>query len=202
MDPVSLAASITALLQLTSSVIQYLNGVRGASEDRGRILSELASVNSVLFILQDQADQAKHGDQWSSTLQSLNVSKGPLDQLRSALEVLAFKLAPPATSIKKLGKAIVWPFQKEEVREVLGSIERQKALLTLARQNDHMQDIPLPSRFSISSKLTLSLRSKLSKAIKDDIVLMRDEVEEVRREVDGIQMSQMSQMSLYMYNPA
>ena len=138
MYPNSLSASITALLELTSSVIQYLNRVRGASEDRGKILSELASVNSILFILLDHADQAKHGDQWASTLQSLNLSKGPLEQFRDTLERLSAKLAPPATSLKKLGKAIVWPFQKEEVQELLESIERQKALLTLARQNDHM----------------------------------------------------------------
>lgn len=138
MDPLSISASITALLQLTSTVVQYLNSVKGASEDRRRILSELASVNGILFILQDQADQAKQGDKWSSTLQSLNVSEGPLDQFRRALERLSSKLAPPATGLKKLGNAIVWPFQKEEIKEILGSIERQKALFNLARQNDHM----------------------------------------------------------------
>ena len=138
MDPLSISASITALLQLTSTVIQYLNGVKGASEDRRKILSELASVSGILFILQDQAEQAKAGDEWSSTLQSLNVADGPLDQFRTALERLSSKLASPATGLKKLGKAFVWPFQKEEIKEILGSIERQKALLTLARQNDHM----------------------------------------------------------------
>lgn len=138
MDPLSLSASITALLQLTSTVIQYLNGVKGAPEDRRKILSELASVSGILFILQDQAEQAKQGDEWSSTLHSLNVAAGPLDQFRTALERLSSKLASSATGLKKLGKAIVWPFQKEEIKEILGSIERQKALLTLARQNDHM----------------------------------------------------------------
>lgn len=138
MDPLSISASISALLQLTSTVIQYLNGVKGAPEDRQRILSEIVSVNGILYILQDQADQAKKGDQWSSTLQSLNVPEGPLDQFRRALEHLSSKLASPATGLKKLGKAIIWPFQKEEIKEVLNSIERQKALLNLARQNDHM----------------------------------------------------------------
>lgn len=138
MDPLSISASITALLQLTSTVIQYINSIKGASEDRQKILSELASVNGILFILQDQADQAKQGDQWSLTLQSLNVLDGPLAQFRKALERLSSRLAPPATGLKKLGNAIKWPFQKEEVKDILSSIERQKALFTLARQNDHM----------------------------------------------------------------
>ena len=138
MDPLSISAGITALLQLSSTVQQYLNGVKGAPEDRRTILLELASVNGILFTLQDQADQAKHGDQWSSTFQSLNVEEGPLDQFRKALERLSSKLAPPTNGLKKLGKAIIWPFQKEEIKEILASIERLKALLNLARQNDHM----------------------------------------------------------------
>lgn len=138
MDPLSISASITALLQLTSTVIQYINSVKGASEDRRRILSELASVNGILFILQDQADHAKQGDQWSSTLQSLSVPEGPLEQFRRALELLSTKLAQPAKGLKKLGNALSWPFQKEEIKDILSSIERQKALFNLARQNDHM----------------------------------------------------------------
>lgn len=138
MDPLSISASITALLQLTSTVIQYVDGVKGAAEDRRKIFSELASVNVILLNLQGHADKAKQGDQWSSTLQSLNVPEGPLDQFQRALEHLSSKLAPPARGLKKLGKAIIWPFQKEEIKEILCSIERQKALLNLAIQNDHM----------------------------------------------------------------
>ena len=138
MDPLSISASITALLQLTSTIIQYLNGVKGAPEERRTIFSELAGVNEILLILQDEADQAKQGDQWCSTLHSLNVPDGPLDQFRKALERLASKFASSATGLKKLGKAISWPFQKEEIKEILGSIERQKGLLNLARQNDHV----------------------------------------------------------------
>ena len=137
-DPLSIAASITALLQLTSTVIQYLNAVKGAPEDRRMILSELASVSGMLYVLQDEADKAEKDDRWSSTFRSLDVAEGPLEQFRRALERLSSKLAPAATPLKKLGKAIVWPFQKEEIREILSSIERQKSLLNLARQNDHM----------------------------------------------------------------
>ena len=138
MDPLSISASITALLQLTSTVILYLNRVKGAPEDRRTILSELASVSGFLYVLQDQADQAKKGNQWSSTLQSLNVPEGPLVQLQRALERLSSRLASPTTGLKKVSKVITWPFRKEEIKEILASIERQKGLLNLARQNDHM----------------------------------------------------------------
>ena len=138
MDPLSVSASIIALLELASNVTGYLNSVRNGSEDRGKVLSEITSVNCILFSLQEIADEETQNDAWSSTFQSLNVEKGPLDQIRVALERLSAKLAPPPTSFRKIRKVITWPFEKEEIKEILNIIERQKSLLNLARQNDHM----------------------------------------------------------------
>lgn len=132
MDSLSISASIVVLAQLTGTVIEYLHGVKGASEDRQNVLSELTSVSGMLFILQDHADQ--QGDSWSLTLKSLSGSDGPPAQLRTFLELLVHKLAP-VKRLKKIGKAFAWPFQKEEINQ---SIERQKALLALAQQNDYM----------------------------------------------------------------
>jgi hypothetical protein len=47
-------------------------------------------------------------------------------------------LAPATTGLSKVKKAVTWPFKKGEVEGLIGSIERQKTLLTLAVQNDHM----------------------------------------------------------------
>ncbi len=140
MDPLSIAASITALLQLTATVIQYLNTVKGAPTDRQRILMELCSVNGTLYILEEQASQAQQGDGWSSTLLSLNNPNGPIEHFKRALGLLENKLAP-AEGWRKVGKAITWPFQKEEIKEILNVIERQKTCFNLARQNDHMCDV-------------------------------------------------------------
>lgn len=139
MDPLSISASIIAVLQLTGTVIQYLNTVRGAPKDRQRILSELCNVNSTLYILEDLASQAQQGDAWSSTLLSLNGPNGPIEQFKTALERLEKKVAP-VKGLRKVSKAITWPFQKEEVEEILNVIERQIPLFNLARQNDHMCD--------------------------------------------------------------
>ena len=135
MDPLSISASVTALLQLTATVIQYLSTVKGASEDRQRILSELCHINCILYTLQDQATQGDSS--WSLTLQSLNVPNGPLEQFKKTLEILANKLRP-AHGWKKVSKAIAWPFEKQEIQEFLNTIERQKSLFNLARQHDHM----------------------------------------------------------------
>ena len=139
MDPLSIAASITALLQLTGTVIQYLNLVKGAPEDRQRLLLELCNVSTMLYVLEDQANQAQQGDVWSSTLLSLNGPNGPINQFKTALERLEKKLRP-VEGLRKIVKVIAWPFQKEEIAEIINAIERQKTLFNLARQNDHMCD--------------------------------------------------------------
>ena len=110
MDPLSISASIVAVLQLTGTVIHYINGVKGDPKDRQRFLLELSTVNGMLLILQDQAEQARAGDPWSLTLQSLDVPNGPMQQFRAALEVLKSKLAP-VEGWSKLGKVFLWPFE-------------------------------------------------------------------------------------------
>ena len=136
MDPLSLSASIIAVLQLTKGVISYLNDVRIAYDDRTMILSELQSAQGILYILRDKATQAQQGDTWSTTLLSLCGPKGTLDQFKTTLELLEKKLTPSHRR-KKIGTTISWPFQKGEIRELLHTIERQKSLLDLALQNDH-----------------------------------------------------------------
>ena len=142
MDPLSISASIAAVLQLTGTVIQYLNLVKGAPEDRQRLLLEICNVNSMLYVLEDQASQTPHDDAWSSTLRSLGGPNGPIKQFKIALERLEKKIRP-VEGMKKIGKAIAWPFQKGEITEILDVIERQKTLFNLARQNDHMCAFPL-----------------------------------------------------------
>ena len=137
MDPLSVSASIVALLHLSSSVIGYLSDVKSGPRELQKLRLEVCSILPVLSILQDEAEQAKSGGPWSSTLLSLDVPNGPIQQFRAALEQLEIKLAP-VKGWKKVGKAFTWPFGKEETLRLLNTIERQKLLFTLARQNDHI----------------------------------------------------------------
>lgn len=137
MEPLSAAASIIAIIQLAGTVTQYLGTVKGAPKERQKILNELSSITGMLFLLQDQADEAEHDDSWNATLRSMSTPNGPLEQFKTALETLATKLAP-VSGLRKLGKPLIWPFQEKEIKEILNTIERLKGLFNLARQNDHM----------------------------------------------------------------
>jgi hypothetical protein len=136
-DPVSISASVITILQLTRTVVRYLSDVKGALEDRQRILAEVSNVSGILYHLESLSEHPQWGDAWSGTIKSLSVPKGPLEQFRMALEHLASRLSP-ADGLRKLGKALSWPFQKGEIKEILATIERQKALFSLALQKDHM----------------------------------------------------------------
>ena len=83
MDPLSISASIAALLQLTGTVISYLSNVKDGPRELKSLRSEITSVLSVLFSLQDQADQATN-----STLKSLNVPSGAFHECQTTLDLL------------------------------------------------------------------------------------------------------------------
>ena len=168
MDPLSISASIVALIQLSSTVIGYLSDVKDRRKEQQKIRLELCNTLPMLSILQDQAQQAEDGDEWSSTLLSLSAADGPIQQFQKALERLEHKLAP-AKGVKKVGKAFIWPFEKAEIQGILSTIERQKLLFSLARQNDHIT---------------------LTKAIKGDVEAAHTKIDVISEGVAGLQCSE------------
>lgn len=136
-DPLSISASIVALLQISATIVQYVYDSSGFNEDRKKILIEVTSVTGLLYCLKDLTDREQGTESWTVTVKSLNVPGGPLEQLKTALECLARRLAP-FHKAKTLQRMIAWPFQKKEIQEIFGVIERQKTLCALALQNDQL----------------------------------------------------------------
>lgn len=155
---VGLAASIAALLQVSQYVLGYLSDIRDASEERIRLLLELSSITGILLTLKDLAQRAEAGEEYLDAIRSLHVPNGPLAQFKSALDRLAKKLEP-ATGLRRVGKVLAWPFKKEEIKDILGIIERSKTRFTLALQGDTLE---------------------LSKAIKNDIAGISEKVENMQ----------------------
>lgn len=146
-DPLGISAGIIAVLQLTGTVVQYINNVKSAPQDRQRILNELISVIGVLHLLRDLAEKPQYGSTWTLTLDSLDV---PLGQFKKALDRLAAKLAP-GHGIQKLERTLIWPFQKAEIQKILNMIERQKSIFIIALCNDHMYVVTLHRYSGIGS---------------------------------------------------
>ena len=140
-DPLSVTASIIAVLQLTSTVLKYLIDVKEASADRKTLIQEISSIRGILSTLNETVGDARvSGEIWSATTRSLEEPDGPLDVLKKTLQQLEASLegSASATGIKKAANLLRWPFKHCEVEKILEIIECQKSTLSLALENDHI----------------------------------------------------------------
>jgi hypothetical protein len=140
MDPVTavgLVASIVQLIDSTTKVVKYLNDVRDAPKDRARLAQEAASLLALLTSLRYRVEESNPTDSWFSGVRSLGGPGGLLEQFREAMEKLATRLRPDS-GIKKVGKALFWTLEKDEINAILFKIERIKTLVGLALQNDQL----------------------------------------------------------------
>ena len=137
MDPISLTASFITIIELTTKATSYLKELKHGSEDRVRLREQVRSIQCLLEILKDRVEDSDVLKRDLSSIRSLKLPGGPLDQLTNALQQLNKKLAPGDGLIHK-PRALLWPLQKKEVRDLIDAIERQKSAFNLAIQNDHM----------------------------------------------------------------
>jgi hypothetical protein len=109
MDPLSVRASVIAILQLTNEVIGYLNDVKDAPKECQQCLVEASNLFSPLIRHRYLAEQAPTGDPWYEQLRKLNVKDGPLDQYMQALELLRTRVEI-GDDIQKIKRRLLWMF--------------------------------------------------------------------------------------------
>lgn len=131
MDPLSVTASIIAVLQLSAKVLGYLNDVKDAPKGRTQCAIEILNLNSLLYKLNDHVEKRDSRQPWYITVQDFAVENGPLDQFKQALETLQSKITDGGR-LKKVGEALVWKFKKEEIASILDRIEHLKSLVEIA----------------------------------------------------------------------
>ena len=136
MDPLSVTASIIAILQLSSKVLGYLNDIKDAPKDCRRFTIDASNIYSLLtslrFRLEEGSDQP-----WHTAVRNLGIENGPLDQFKQALEQIQAKIVSEG-KLKKAADALMWKFRKEEVRSLLDKMERLKTLVQVALEMDHL----------------------------------------------------------------
>ncbi|PSN59250.1 hypothetical protein BS50DRAFT_658884 [Corynespora cassiicola Philippines] len=168
MDPLSVTASIIAVLQLSAKVLGYLNDVKDAPKDRAQCAIEISNLYNLLFNLRVRIEEGDPLKPWYTSIRALAIENGPLDQFKQALETLKAKITD-GIRLGKAGQALVWKFKKQEVDGFLGQTERLKSLVGIALELDHL---------------------KLSQAIKDDTNVTRTQLPILQSGVDKIQQGQ------------
>ena len=133
MEPLGATASIVNLLQLAGAVIKYLSILKDASNDTKALVLELCTVRGLLSTIKDLVTED------SMLHESLSGHTGLFSQIESSLQSLASKVEPTSTTTgHSFVQKLRWPLRKEEVKDLLSSLERQKTLLSLALQNDQV----------------------------------------------------------------
>jgi hypothetical protein len=148
MDPLSVTASIIAVLQATNAVVSvcydYSSAVKGSSWELPRVIEEVKSLRGVLETLEPLARKAESGaDPINKTrLPTLKLlcepEKGQLAECLKELKTLKEKLAPPSWSGQEGSKrsaliqALRWPLKEGDTKKTLENIGRFKATLNLA----------------------------------------------------------------------
>jgi hypothetical protein len=137
MDPLSITASVAALLSLIGQIVSYAKLVKDAPKERATILREASSLNGLLVTLENIIAEAER-TQWLTlrAMADLATPSGPLSQCKLARQAL-LKLTP-SYGIHKAVQRITWKFSKEEVVELLSQMERVKTLMGIALEIDHM----------------------------------------------------------------
>ncbi|KAL5113799.1 hypothetical protein ACEQ8H_008335 [Pleosporales sp. CAS-2024a] len=165
MDPLSLTASVIAVLQLSAKVLLYLNDVKDASNGRIQCAIEASNLHNLLTNLRFRLEEGQDHQPWFTAVRELGTENGPLDQYKQALETLQAR-------VKKIRKFLAWPFEKKEIDTILARMERLKALVQIALENDHF---------------------KLSQAIKDDTSSIRTHASTIQNAINEVQQQQITE---------
>jgi hypothetical protein len=137
MDGLSAAASIIAVLQLTGSVVGYLNDVKDAPKECQQCRIEASNLENLLRSLSCRVIQGQDGDIWFTAIRALTIENGPLDQYKQALEQLVSNVENK-DRIQEFSNRLWWKFRKEKVTNILTRMERLKSLVSIALENDHL----------------------------------------------------------------
>jgi hypothetical protein len=137
MDPISIAASIIAILELSRKVVDYLNSVKEAPKERKVCATEILTLYHLLLSLRRRLEEGTSGESWFTAVRSLAIKGGPLDQFKEALETLQDKLADKGP-LKRIGDALSWRLVKEDVMSILNRIERIKSGVLIALEHDNL----------------------------------------------------------------
>lgn len=138
-DPLSITTGIIALIQVTAKATTYLKEVKDGGKDRTKLRDELRSLTCLLEMLKDRVEEQDEPESDDAikpaAITFMGGPDGPLERMKYLMEQVVWKLAPEA-GLRKLALPFKWPFDKKDILELFGAIERVKSHFTLVLQND------------------------------------------------------------------
>lgn len=173
MDPLSVTASIIAIMQMTFKVSESLSDAKDASNDRSQFATEISNLSKLLVDLLSRLDESSDHP-WHASVRALGDKDGPIFQYRVALEKLKDKISA-GDGLKKITRTLLWTYIKEDAESILTRIERLKSLVHIALANDHLF-VLLPTCYGYSAnnyrKLSQAIDSRIDSLQNDNKVMI------------------------------
>ena len=116
MDGVSAAASVLALVETTSKLVEYLRAVKNAEREVDELKRELSVFYSLLTHISDLESRVRESttaaqESWTNAIRTLRAENGALAEYSRTLAT--------------------WRSAKKDVQELLGKMGRLKLAITL-----------------------------------------------------------------------
>lgn len=137
MDPLSVFASVGAILQISATIISLLNDIKDKPADARKLILELSSTSGLLQTLRSLGEERQEEAEWPKLWRSLLSQEGPISHLARALAVFRYKLSS-SRDLRQTARSMKWPFTARETRELLATIERARSVIALALTADHL----------------------------------------------------------------
>lgn len=151
MDPLSITASVIAILQLSNTVYKaargFYTGVKDAPKEIKLLLEQLEAFNDILIHLSDVAAKAEKHDKGSAMhetshkgtfLPSVKKLLEPDAALRLCFGEMQQFMERVTGQNSSMKKVLKWPFQKEEIYRTTGRLQRLQSLLEFAIATDNV----------------------------------------------------------------
>jgi len=145
MDPLSITASVIAILQLSNTVYkaarEYYTGVKHAPKEIKRLLDELEVFNDILIHLSDIVTKAESNSKTShegTLLPTVMKLLEPDAALRLCFAEMQQFMDRVTTQKPSMKKALKWPFQKEEIYQTIGRLQKLQSLVEFAIATDNV----------------------------------------------------------------
>lgn len=136
MDPLSISASIVALLQLSGNVIQLLVTISSQNTTARALALEISATRGLLTSL---SDIAALDSECNDRLREVVMADRPLQLLENLLRKLEAKLEDQSSSrLGQIGRKIAWPFRLQESEEMMDRARKVRSLLGEALALDHL----------------------------------------------------------------
>lgn len=139
-DPLSVAASIVALIQITQTVLtscyRFVGQVNNAAAEVDRTIREVGQLMVILLDLNSLLE--KDGSSGLSRLNTLAGERGPLTVCIQSIRELESKLSGAVGPMSFRCK-LRWPFESKKVGEILDNIQKQMPILELALIGDNTE---------------------------------------------------------------